>query len=297
MKRISAMAAGIAAALTAASAQAQTYAPLPPENPLTAGIAFDRGQYALAETGVAAPPANALSCATPPSLSDLSTLKVTNNVLSANAASSLGFPLGSVDGSGAGRVLVQDWSRTASCLARDGKTELVYGQAIRVVASADQLDAEAGVTLPIIAAHATLNRATTNIQAQVIGFNDPTIYQLAAQLLGTIDVTTFETVNRIISDIAAKAPGLSGGSVVRLGVNSGEPETSHHVIAAFAVQQIADGRSCLEARRRFPGLTAAQTAAMDGVYQALMLACDNSAPDPVSRARADAALMGVRVRR
>lgn len=282
----------------AASASAQSYTPLPEAGPLQADVLARLMQYASSD-GASAPgfTSDSLACETPPTPSQLSTLSVTNNSMSLSAAAQLGFPLGNVDSNGTGRVLVQDWSRTATCTARDGKTELIYGQAIRVIASADELDAEGGLSLPIIAAHATLNRQATNIQAQIMGFNDPTVNQLAARLLGPIDVTTFSTLNTTIAELAAKAPSASGGTVVRLGVQTPEVSTTNHVLSAFAIHEIAEGRSCLRTKARFTNLTTTQAAAIDAIYEEFDVPCSEEEPGRVSRARADVALMGVRIRK
>jgi hypothetical protein len=288
----------LACLVAATPAYSQSYTPLPAAGPVRADLLARLGQVASTEgQALSSLNASSLECATPPAANQLPSMSVTNNSMSVSAAAQLGFPVGSVNANSAGRVLVQDWSRTATCIARDGRTELVYGQAIRVVASAEQLSAEGGLSLPIIAAHATLNRQATNIQAQILGFNDPAVNQLAAQLLGPIDVTTFSTLNTTIATLASKASTAAGGTVVRLGVRAPEVRTGNHVLAAFAIQEIAEGRSCLRTKARFPGLTATQGAAIEAIYSEFNVPCSNAEPDPVSRARADVALMGVRIRK
>lgn len=298
MRTIISVSAPLVCLLMAMPAYAQSYTPLPAAGRMQADFLTRMSQFASTEgQTISSLNVNSLECAIPPAANQLSSMSVTNNSMSVSAAAQLGFPVGSVNANGAGRVLVQDWSRTATCIARDNKTELIYGQAIRVVASADQLSAEGGLSLPIIAAHATLNRQATNIQAQILGFNDPTVNQLAARLLGPIDVTTFATLNTTIADLAAKAPTVAGGTVVRLGVRTPEIRTSNHILSAFAIHEIAEGRSCLRTKARFPGITTTQGAAIEAVYSEFEVPCSNADPGPVSRARADVALMGVRIRK
>lgn len=281
------------------SLSAQSYIPLPPLDPMSELVTrSDPARSMSSETDSSVNlTGDSLSCANPPAVNNLNALTITNNSMDITTASQLNFPVVSIAANGTGRVLVQDWSRTATCIARDGQTELVYGQALRVIATSDQIDADVALTLPIIAANTTLNRRASNIQAQVLGFNNAVMLQKASQVLGPIDVSNFGSLNTIVQDLAKLAPTASGGSVVRLGINNPPVPASSFVISAYAVQQVADGKSCQDAKNRFTGLNAAQSGLIDAIYSEFSTPCSAVVPNSVSRAQANVALLGVRVRK
>jgi hypothetical protein len=289
----------IAAAVVGVScpANAQDYLPLPPlaESPFGpipgSPVRFATDTVATEVVVTDAP----LRCATPPTPSVLGSAQFKQTTLDRDAAAEAGLPVGSFSSSLVKKVLVQDWTRTATCLATDGRTELIYGQGIRLIAASERINIEGDLTLGMLAANSTLNNQTSNVQVNIIGFNDQQLTNLGTQIFGPINVDRFATVDDLVKKMVTRASSLPGGSVQRLGVIFPSSSAGDHAIAAFALQQIKDSKSCEATKARLPNLTAAQSLLIASIYGAMEAACDGNQPEPVSRARAGAALGKIRV--
>jgi hypothetical protein len=110
--------------------------------------AFLKAQANLLSPG--AQPFDPLKCLTPPKIADLTT-QISNRTMSASRAASLGFGVFSTSVNSNATVFIQDWTRSARCLSQDGKTQLIWGQAVRIVASISDVDANANLSLASIA--------------------------------------------------------------------------------------------------------------------------------------------------
>ncbi|WP_162256421.1 hypothetical protein [Sphingomonas sp. Root710] len=243
-------------------------------------------------------PADPLVCADPPKLADLGTFRLLNSEMSLSLAGKLGLPIGSLGANGSGRVLVQDWSRSKTCLSTDGRTQLVYGQAIRVVAAADNFDINASLSLGAIAANSTLKGSSSNVQAVVIGLTDIALLREVNKLLGPLNVETYDTVKTLVKSAADLALTTSAnGTPDFLGLASATIDMSGTVLTAFAVQQISDGKTCVVSKAAFPNLGVAAQAAIESAYLSLVGSCDNVSPKPVARATALEALNGIKVKK
>ena len=239
-----------------------------------------------------APVIDPFKCTTPPTLADLKTKTVSKSMSSALALT-LGFPVGKVGGSADQTVLIQDWSRQAPCLSTDGKTTLIYGQAIRVFTSISSVDAKTQLTFPAIAAEATLNNKATSVESELIGIDDVSAQVLATKLLGELTVENFGEKNAIVQKIAADLITSESKTVALIGVQREAPELRLQVASAFGVQQLAKGRSCLDAKSRARTADVAVGTAIEGAYFALDNKCGLEKPGPVPKALAKEALVGL----
>ena len=295
------------ALMTPSVATAQDYVPVPQQSPdgdladalrqlgVTKGFVAKNTESLLGVDGPPTPPpANPLACATPPQLTDLQT-QISNRSMSASRAASLGFPVGSITGSANSTVLIQDWTRSAVCLSNDGTTRLRWGQAVRVVASISEIDASTNVSLATIAAEATLNNRATNIEASLIGVQDTQSQVLASSLLGPLTVENFGDKAEIIESIVQKLLTSQSNQMGLIGIVQDAPELELQVAAAFAVQQIAKGRSCQSAKTRLRQGDARIAGAIEGVYVTLTGTCGNQSPGSAQRSIANDNLMGLRV--
>lgn len=242
-----------------------------------------------------APSADPFTCTTPPQLSELAT-KINTTSMALSSAAKLGLPVGGVGMSTNGRVLVQDWTRSKPCLSTDGQTKLLYGQAARIVASISEIDANTDLTFATIAAQATLNRKASSVQAELIGIDNDEAQQEAATLLGPLDVENFADKSAVAEKLAQLALATPSGKAEFLGVVQDAPDLNLQVAAAYAVQQVASRRSCMDARQRLRDATVPVIGTIEGVYVSLMGTCDSTQPSAVAKATAEAALMGLKVK-
>lgn len=239
-----------------------------------------------------------LVCADAPKLTDLGTFRLLNSEMSLGLAGKLGLPVGSLTVNGNGRVLVQDWSRSKTCLSTDGRTQLVYGQAIRVVVASDNFDTNASLSLGAIAANSTLRGSSSNIQAVVIGLTDIALLREVNKLLGPLNVETYDTVKMLVKTTADLALTTSAkGAPEFLGLASATVDMSGPVLTAFAVQQISDGKTCVASKAAFPKLGVTAQVAIEAAYLSLVGGCDNVPPKPIARATAKEALNGLEVKK
>lgn len=241
------------------------------------------------------PSSDPFSCATPPPISSLVT-SVTSTTMSSSMALSLGLPVGSVGVSGNTKVFVQDWTRSKPCLAMDGKTQLIYGQGIRIIATVMDLDAKADLTLAMIAAQATLSGKSSSIQAIVIGIPDQAVQLEATSLLGQLDVTNFAEKSRIAQSLAAKAVVATTGTSEFIGVRQSTPDLTGQVATVFALQQMSERKTCLDAKSKFPSTNTAHISAIESTYVSITKVCDASQPGEVHKAIAKDALLGLKIK-
>ncbi|EQB02103.1 hypothetical protein V475_21305 [Sphingobium baderi LL03] len=239
-----------------------------------------------------------LTCPNPPKLADLGTFKVTESEMSRSLAGRLGLPLGGLAANASGRVLIQDFSRTKKCTASDGKTELVYGQAVRIVASSDNFDADGRFDLPTIAANTTLKNSSSNITAEVIGLTDTALLKEATKIFGALNVDEYDRVKKLIQILSEMAITTADkGTPQLLGMAAAELDMSAPVMGAYAVQRISDGKNCQETKATVPGISASANLAIENAYFALAGTCSSDAPDAMARAAAKDALAGFKVKK
>ena len=283
-------------------AAAQEYTPLPsasanlksvkPQALFAVGLPnFAKTAQAFSDPSATAtgPVLDPYKCTTPPKLSDLRTKTISRSMSSAMAVS-LGFPIAKVGGSADMAVLIQDWSRQAPCLSTDGKTTLIFGQAIRVFTSIASIDTNAQLTFPVIAAQATLNNRATAVESELVAVDDVAAQVLATKLLGQLTVENFSEKNAIVQKLAADLVATKSETIGLIGVQQEAPQLRLQVASAYGVQQVAKGRSCLDAKSRIKNAEIAVGTAIEGAYIALDNTCGTTRPGPVSQALAKAAL-------
>lgn len=294
---------GAAAVLgLAAPAAAQEYAPLAPLSVVekladAAALASLTTEAAELSAATSVAETLPLRCTTPPAANALGTAQFTQTTTDFEGAVAAGLPVGSMSASTARKILVQDWMRTAHCVASDGKTELVYGQGIRLFASSDNLEVEGDVTLGMLAANSTLHNRNSKVLVTIIGFNDAQLTTLASGIFGPINVDRFATVDGLAKKMVDRAATLTNGTVQRIGIVFPPSSAHQHVLSAFAVQQVANGASCDATKAKFPAISPSDAAQIASVYQELDAACGSEPPGRVSRARAAEALGSIRVRK
>lgn len=260
----------------------------------------------LAEVkGIAGPvdkPAIFPECTSVPTVTDLPTgFTAQQVVMSRNAALKLGLPVGNGSLIANQMVLVQDYSRSKECLATDGKSRLLYGQTIRTVITISNMETQANLSLPAVAANATIAGKSNSVKIDVLGFNNSKMTEAASKIFGKeLNVESFG----LFSGIQAELVGLivapeTSSSVERLGVVTADSPNSfgESVATAYALQLIKDGKSCTQAKSSYKdGKSLDANIAIEQVYAYLSDECKDTAPTGVARARATEYLGSVRIR-
>jgi|GEM_PF-2867136 len=223
------------------------------------------------------------------------------SLMSRAAAAQLGLIGGSVGGSTDNLVVVRDYSRTVPCLATDGRTTLVYGQALRTVISVTSFEAQAGMSLQALAANATISGKNSSVTVQIVGFESAPMRAVIASIAGKeLNVETYADFASIEARLLALVDSPSTTqSVQRLGLMSDQSESGLRtsIATAFAVYQIQRGRSCTAAKSDFRDSTPEAGANIEATYTNLAGGCNAAAPSPVARARAQQILAGIKVER
>jgi hypothetical protein len=83
--------------------------------------------------------------------------------------------------------------------------------------------------------------------------------------------------------------------VALIGVQRETPELRLQVASAFGVQQVAKGRSCLDAKARIKDADVAVSTAVEGAYLALDSTCGTTKPSPVAQTMAKQAMLGLSI--
>jgi len=240
-------------------------------------------------------------CNPAPTTADVGgSLNYRRSLISSSAAVKLGIPVATVSTSGNQMVLVQDYSRTKECLATDGETRLLYGQTIRTIITIANIDSQASLTLPAIAASATISGKSNSIQVQVLGFTNPQIPDLIAAISGKeLNVETYGEFAKIQSElIKLTTQPATIPTMARLGiVTTEEPDNlKSNVVTAFTLQQIKDGRSCNDAKSRFKEPASPAAAAIDQTYVFVAGACTSITPTSAQKDKAADYLQGLKIR-
>jgi hypothetical protein len=209
-----------------------------------------------AERSTLAPSAR-LSCQNPPKASDLSQWKQNYFSLDTNAAAKLGFVIGAVSGSVRQRVIVSEFSRSATCTADDGSTELSYGVSVRLVVHVSNYEASGSFALPYIAAEAQFGRAQAHSNLRVDGY----VGGQLAQLIPPIQAFTVETYVDLMQKVS-EIQQLISSDVENLRPmllhipeqldTSEEEEIDSALGLVWALSNLAEGRSLDTAKREFP---------------------------------------------
>ncbi|MCE1242099.1 hypothetical protein [Oryzomicrobium sp.] len=221
-------------------------------------------------------------------------------LLASSAAVKLGVPVANVTATGNQMVLVQDYSRTKECLATDSQTRLLYGQTIRTVITIANFDSQANLSLPAIAANATIGGKSNSVQVQIFGFSNPQIPTLIAGISGKeLNVETYGEFAKIHSDlIKLTADAATTPSMARLGIVASEEQDNlrSNVASAFALQQIKDGRSCNDAKAKYKQSSDPSISAIDQTYGLVIGGCSSAVPSSQQKDKASDYLKGIQVK-
>lgn len=243
-------------------------------------------------------------CEKPPTVEEIGgNFEANRYVLSRTAAASLGIVAGvgkaDVETSGSQLIAIFDFSRSKVCLAPDGKTGVVYGQSIRTITSFESTDVKANVTFPLVAAAATVSGKTSTVSVKNLGFAEPTMGTKAAALSSMeLSVENFGRFKAQYDELTALASAeTTNKRVEKLGIVPAldEDDLIDTLPAAFAIQQIKDGRSCEEAKLRFKDATEAGFKVLASTYVAITSNCSTTKPNAQAVAKAKDYLQGMKV--
>ncbi len=171
-------------------------------------------------------------------------------------AAKLGFPFGTLSGSGRERVIVLEFSRSAPCLAGDG-TELRYGVAVRLAVKVSKYEARTSLTLPVVAAEAQLGRVEAQSMLLVRGYVGAKLGSLIPAL-EAFSVESYVNLMQRVSQIQALISQDTANirpALLHVPPNEVEDEGKHdHALGVtWALSMLADGVSYERARSGFHG--------------------------------------------
>jgi hypothetical protein len=243
-------------------------------------------------------------CVTPPTVEEIGgSFEMNRYVMTRNAAGKLGIVggMGNIDGSAEQLLAVFDFSRSKECLAADGKTRLVYGQAIRTVMSFASADTKVAVSFPVVAASATIAGKSSTINVKNIGFNDSGMALKAVAMSSlSLDVgsyTEFTRLHKELIDLAAA--DTTPKKVELLGIIPAvdEDELKNTLVSAYAIQSVKNSTSCTVAQNKFRNPEDKDALrVVDATYVYISGACSAAAPTSVASAKAKDYLRGMSVR-
>lgn len=245
-------------------------------------------------------------CTTPPTITDIGgDFELNRYVMTRSAAGKLGIVAGigstNTEGSGEQLLAVFDFSRSKECLATDGKTRVVYGQAVRTVMTFTSAENKTDITFPLIAASATVAGKSSSVSVKNIGFNDPAMASKAAAMsaisLSVESYSEFSKLHKELIDIATAA--ATQKQVQRLGIvpNVDDDELKETLPTAFALQAIKDGKSCDWAKQKLNMANDTNSVkALSSTYIYLTGTCSGVSPNSDARSKAGQYLKGMSVR-
>lgn len=219
--------------------------------------------------------------------------------LSSKAAAKLGIPVANLTASRDYLVIIRDYKRSKECTSSDGKTRLVYGQVIRAVI--EVVDTKAGVSanLASIAAEGTLSRRNQYFYLYKDGIANPKIDAIIAGVSGKVfDVENYALYQSIMPqmiELMSKPETTLSVNLLDVLPAGDDPAIVNAAVTAFALSEIARGRSCSDSQTRFPN-DAARRATVRTTYEAVAESCDSLAPNQAAREFAKNALSGLKVR-
>jgi len=138
--------------------------------------------------------------ASPPTPSELDDWEQHFYTLSETGAAKLGFTVGEVSASGSIKVVVAETSRSKTITADDGKTQMRYGVALRLVIRATSFEGSTEFNLPMIAAEAQLGRIETQSHLIVRGYVGAKLAKLIPEWR-EFDVEGYVALKRSITEI------------------------------------------------------------------------------------------------
>lgn len=204
-----------------------------------------------------------------PTRKDLNQWEIYDEQMSLDAALKLGLPVASASGTYATRVVVRDVRRFVR-REEEGGVVAEYGVALRMVVrvSAKQLDLS--LTLPMIAAQATLGMVAATARLQVMGSVDSAIGDLLPSF-EELDVNSYSKYTQAVDDIrkylAKHEEGIFPVLLRKvLPADSTEAALINAMATAYALKQIARRRSLDDALAETPSDWDSFTLTVRGTY-------------------------------
>jgi hypothetical protein len=226
-------------------------------------------------------------------------------LLTRSAAAQLRIPVFNVSATADELVLVQDYASVKDCLATDNQTMLQYGRGIRTIITIATAQGETNLTLPAIAAAATISARRNQVRIEVYGFSNPAMTTAAASVFGQeLNVESYATFAAVQKQLVGLtvAPGTAR-SVVKLGVvpRGERAELSDATVVAWALQQITSGRNCNQARTSLPPVGSGEPkpdlTKVASTYVTMVGECSAKDPSNLQRAAAREYLYGLEVKK
>jgi hypothetical protein len=210
-----------------------------------------------------------LRCSSPPQATELGQLLDQRFEVHSRFAAELGGAFFSVSASGRRLIIVQDFYRAAPCQTEDG-TDVLYGASVRLLIGVSGFEANAKLTLPVIAAAVQLGNMQARYRLEMKGYRGK-----VGDLLAEPDELNVETYIKLIQSVRELRKRIADDTSnifpepLFLDVPN-EPDQSAllrgSVGSVFALSQIADGRSLFESRRVVDNWSDEAQAAIEDVY-------------------------------
>lgn len=193
-------------------------------------------------------------CASIPRADELSDWAQEDFDLDARLAGKLGFGVGGAGLETSHRLLIREFSRSATCTGPDG-VRYRYGTAVRLVVKVASTDVRTGLTIALVAAETQVGRMQAESTLRVVGYAGE---KLAALLppFRTFNVDAYAELSTRMNDVKR----LIGGDVanirpVKLGVEIAAEEPLDAAAALgliWGLSCIRRRQSCEEAKRAYP---------------------------------------------
>lgn len=224
-------------------------------------------------------------------------------IMTASQAVSLNITwVGSLGGSFNGDQLlaVSDTTRSAPCLALDGKTTVYYGEAIRTVVAMNDYTVKGSASFAVVAATATAQGKSNSVDLYEIGFGDPQLdakLVTAKQTLGGsgINIENYSDFIKAYNAAETYALGITTPGIDLIAFDAPTRATNYGdiIAVAWAIQMIAQGRSCEDAVKNFKQQDQQFQNDIHNTYSTIAGGC---VVDPVGKAKAQQLLNGLKIK-
>ena len=233
-----------------------------------------RGREALSQQEIkrqdtAFAPKNGLECSPIPTQDQVNTaiLSYQDYYMSAKRAASIGIPIVNASGEADYLVIVRDYRRFKPCTATDNKTTLHYGQVIRAVIELTEYKGDIKLSLPTIAANATISGKQQYFYLYKSGWFNSGADDVLSQVSGKVfDVENYGLYQSVMPQLIAllKQPAtiFSPSQIFQIPPDD-DPAFVMASARAYAFAQAKDGNSCQDASKKFVNDQARAAAVVD----------------------------------
>ena len=187
-----------------------------------------------------------------------------DSYMSAKRAASVGIPIVNASSQTDYLVIIRDYRRFKPCTATDGKTVLHYGQVIRAVIELTAYEGDVKLSLPALAANATLSGKQQYFYLYRSGWFSPKADEILAKVSGKVfdveNYALYQSVMPQLIELLSDAGTTLAATVIFRVPAEDDPVFTMASARAYAFAQAKDGRSCQAASKKFgkdPGRAAA----------------------------------------